>query len=813
MRPTGRTGGLLAELGQHVRGGLRTIARSPGFAITAVLSLALGIGATTTIFSVVHAVVMDPFPYKDPDHLVSVSVVGPDGRANWSTYTIDEYVALTETTGSVFEGVIASTINDVEMTGTGSPERLRGNYVSPNTFDVMGVPALLGRTSGVGDAAPGAPPVAVLGHRFWQRYFGGDPAVIGRTLRLNGTPRTVVGVMPRRFMWRGADVYVPTPYRRGEAIDGVRTVHVMGRLRPAVTAARVESELRPAIEALRAASPDRYAPQFRLQVRTFGETFASDLGPVLGVLLAAVGLLLLIACGNVSNLQLARATAREREMALRASLGAGRWRLVRQLLTESAVLAVAGGLLGIGLARLSLWAVTAVIPPGTIPDESHVRLNTPVLLFALGIAAVSTLVFGLAPAWRLARTDASQVLRDGRSAGAGARHARLRGGLVAAELALAVVLLVGTGLMARTLIGMQQIPLGFDPTRVLTMRVPLPDTRYPEPTDRFRFIQALLERVQALPGVAAAAVDSGLPFLGGRGSTIGVPGRPPDERGSLVHETTERAFDIRRLTLRGGRRLERADITATRRVGVVNRAFAERYFGTASPVGQTVRLDYLARPPIEDPNPSVEIVGVVDDVRNVGVRAPVPEIYVPIGLNGNRANLLVEGHVPPATLERAIRAEIAALDPEQPVTDVRTLDVVIDEAIYATPRFSLLLLGAFALAGLLLAVVGVYGVMAYTVAQQRTELGVRMALGATRRDVLRLVFARGGRIVAAGAVAGIVLAIGATQILKAQLWETSPLDPLAYVAVTALLAVTGLGACLAPALRAARTPPMTALRD
>jgi putative ABC transport system permease protein len=813
VQPTGAGAGLLSELWQDVRTGARAIVHSPGFALTAVLSLALGIGATTTIFSVVHAVVVDPFPYKEPDRLLSLNVIGPDGRGNFSSYTIDEYVALAEGLPA-FEGVIASTITDVEMTGTGTPERLRGNYVSPNTFEVMGVPPLLGRWAGPADAQAGATPVAVLGYRFWQRYFGGDPQMVGRTLRLNGTLRQVIGVMPRRFMWRGADVYVPTPYRRGVAVDGVRTVHVMGRLRPDASTARVEGELRPLIQGFRSITPERFpAAEFRLHFESFSETFASDLGPVLGVLLAAVGLLLLIACGNVSNLQLARATAREREMALRASLGASRWRLARQLLTESALLAVAGAVLGVALARFSLWAVTAVIPPGTIPDESHVRLNTPVLLFALGVAAASTLIFGLAPAWRLARTEAAQALRDGRSAGSGARHAGLRGVLVAAELALALVLLVGTGLMARTLVGMQQVSLTFDPARVLTMRLPLPDTRYPTREDRFRFISALLDRVQALPGVAEASVDSGLPYVGARGTSVTVPGRPKDDRFALVHETTERYFDIQRLTLRAGRRLDHADVTTTRRVGVVNRAFADRYFGSASPVGQTVRLDYLARPPIADPNPSVEVIGVVDDVRNIGVRPLVPEIYVPVGMAASRTFLVVESHVPPATLERAIRAQVTALDPEQPVTDVQTLAAVIDEAIYARPRFSLLLLGAFAVAGLLLAVVGVYGIMAYTVAQQRTEIGVRMALGATRRDVLGLVFGRGVRLVAAGSAAGIALAFGAAQLLRTQLWETSTLDPAAYAAVTALLTVTALAACVGPAWRAARTTPMSALRD
>jgi len=345
------------------------------------------------------------------------------------------------------------------------------------------------------------------------------------------------------------------------------------------------------------------------------------------------------------------------------------------------------------------------------------------------------------------------------------------------------------------------------------MRLPLPETRYRTPDDRFRFIQALLDRVQGLPGVAAASVDSGLPFVGARGTRVTVAGQPTSEQASLVHETTDRYFDIQRLSLRAGRRLERADITATRHVGVVNRAFADKYFGTTPPVGQIVRLEYLAGPPLRNPNPSVEIVGVVENVRNIGTRPLMPEIFVPVGLNGNRSYVVVASHVPPASLERAIRAEVTALDAEQPVTDVKTLDGVIDDEIYARPRFSLVLLAAFAAAGLVLAVVGVYGVMAYTVAMQRTEIGVRMALGATRRDVLRLVFGRGVRLVAIGSVAGLALAWWAAQFLRAQLWGTSPHDALAYLLVTLVLAGTGLAACLAPALRAARTTPMSALRD
>jgi predicted permease len=384
---------------------------------------------------------------------------------------------------------------------------------------------------------------------------------------------------------------------------------------------------------------------------------------------------------------------------------------------------------------------------------------------------------------------------------------------VVSELALAMVLLVGAGLMARTLVSMQRVPMAVDPARFLTMRVPLAETRYPTPEARGRFLRALLERVEAVPGVRAAAVDSGLPLLGGRGTRVTVPGEPQIEQGSLVHETTASYLAMQRRRLVAGRVLEAADITAVRRVGVVNQAFGRRFFGNQSPIGRTVGLDYLARPPILAASTEFEVVGVVEDVRNQGLRnEALPEIFVPFGVNGNFLNLIVEGHVPPARLERSVRAQVYALDPEQPVSDVATLDAVIDEWIYARPRFSLILLGVFSTVGLLLAVVGVYGIMAYAVARQRTELGVRMALGASRAQVLRLVMWRGLRLLALGSLAGVLLAAWATRLLSAQLWGISIYDPLAYASVVAVLGAAGLVACMLPALRAARANPLDALR-
>jgi putative ABC transport system permease protein len=796
----------------------RLLRRSPGFALTAILSLALGIGATTMIFSVVHAVVIDPFPYKDPDTLMSVNLVAPGGRSNWSTYTTDQFLEIAERT-TVFDHVIASTISDVAMVGTGDPERLRGNIVTFNTFTVMGVPPLVGRTPTDADRpAMGrdAEPVAVLGHRFWQSRFGGDPGIVGRQLRLNGELRTVVGVMPPRFMWRGADVYLPTVFERGRVIEGARTVHLMGRLKAGVGAARVDADLRPILDELQRREPDRLPAQFRITLTSFAETFSSSLRPALLALLASVGLLLLIACANVSNLLLARASVRGKEIALRASLGAARGRLVRQLVTESVLLALVGATLGVALARASLAGVLALIPPNTIPDESQVTLNVPVLLFALGVAVVCVLAFGMAPAWQTSRTDLVGSLRDGgRGTTGGAHHARARNVLVASELALAVVLLVSAGLMVRSLVRLQQVEIGFEPSRLLTMRVPLAETRYRTAEARAAFFNQLLERVQAIPGVRRAAVDSGLPLFGARGSLVDVPEVSSEERRAvMVHETSAEYLDVLQARLVAGRRLEARDVTANRRVATINQAFVRRYYGDTNPVGRLVRLEYLARPPINLSDNAFEIIGVVQDVRNQSVQRDVwPEIHVPFAVNANSLNLLVVAAVPPLQLERSVRSQIYALDPEQPVTNVRTFDRTMDEWTFARPRFTLILLSVFAAIGLLLASIGVYGVISYAVARQTPEIGVRMALGARPGDILRMVLSRGLRLVVTGLVAGCLVALVAVRFLVDQLWGVSARDPLAYAAVVLVLGVVGLAACLWPALRASRVNPLVALRS
>jgi predicted permease len=803
-----------AQARQDLRFGARTLAANPGFALLAVLSLALGITATTAMYSVVHAVVLDPFPYRDVDHLMSVRVSDLDRPGGRVSYSTDQFLEIAERS-SIFAGVIASTISDVVWTGDGEPQRLRGNHVTTNTFEVMGVPPLLGRAVTTSDGAPSAPPVVVLGHRFWQRQFGGDLGVLGRELRLNGVVRTVVGVMPRRFMWRGADVYVPVVFQRGKAVEGVRFVHLLGRLKPGVSEAQAEGDLRPIIADLQQKEPDQFPEKWRVGLLSFKETFPSAIRETLWVLFGAVGLLLLIACVNVSNLLLARAAVRRREMAVRAALGASKGRLVRQLLTESLLLAVAGGALGIPFAHAGLKAIIALVPPGTIPDESEVVINSAVLLFAVGVCVATAVVFGLAPAWHASKTDLAGSLKEaGRSVSGGRGQALLRNGLVVAEVALAVMLLVGASLMMRTLLALQRVDLGIRTDRLLTMRIPLPGQRYPDPARRIAFFRELLERVGAVPGVVAAGVNTGLhPFGNWRLAVDVAGGARADRRPVVVHQVSGDYTKALGIGLLSGRVFTEAEVDAKRQLALVNQAFVRRYLGERDPQGRVVRIPGARTAPFNLPDDSFEVIGVVKDTLNRSLRNDVePELYLPYTVAGLADRLVVLTGAHPGAVTGAVRHEVHALDGEQPVTEVRTIEDLLDDFAFSGPRFSLTLFCVFALVGLSLAVIGVYGVMAHAVARRRQEIGVRIAVGASSGRIVRMVLSSGLRLIGAGIVLGLLGSAAAGRAVQQLIWNVSPLDPLSFAAVSGVLLIAGLQACLWPAWRAARLDPVSAIR-
>jgi predicted permease len=806
--------GVFDRVRQDLRFGLRSLGHTPSVTAIAVLSLALGIMATTAMYSVIHAVVLDPFPYREVGRLTSVRVSDPRATGGRISYSTDQFLELAERS-TIFEGVIASTVSDVVWTGEGEPQRLRGNYVTTNTFEVMGVPPLLGRAAEPSDGVPGAPEIAVLGYRFWQRQMGGDPSVVGRTLRLNGTVRTVVGVMPKRFMWRGADVYLPVTFARGRPVEGVRLVHLLGRLKPGVTAAQAEGDLRPIVADLVHREPGEFPETWRVGLLSFEETFPSDIREALWLLFGGVVLLLLISCANVSSLLLSRAAAREREIAVRAALGADRRRLVAQLLTEGLILAAAGGLIGTLLAFAALPGILALVPPNTIPDESEVVVNVSVLAFTLAVSVATALVFGLAPALHGSRTDLARPLKAaGRGLGAGAGAKRLRRGLVVAEVALSLMLLVAATLMVRTLAAMQGTDLGIRTDRVLIVRVPLSERRHPEPADRVAVIRDLVRRLGALPGVAAVGVNLRPHPFGNWIVPVEVDGSDrADTRPVLLHQVSAGYTRTLGIALRRGRELEEADEAGGRHVALVNEAFARRHSPDREVVGRAIRLPRLRRAPFTLADDAFEVVGVVGDTVNRNFADEVsPEIYLPHSLAGLADTFVIRTSVPPATLVGPVRATVAEVDREQPVTDVRTMAAALEDAVYSRPRFNLVLFSAFGAIGLVLAAIGVYGVLSNAVAQQRQEIGVRMALGASFGDIARMVMGSGLRLVLAGIAIGLAGSLAGARLLAGQVWRISPFDPASFAAVSLVLLAVGMQACFWPARRAARADAVVALR-
>lgn len=794
--------------------GLHLLRKAPGFTAVAVITLALGIGATTAVYSVVYAVVLNPFPYKDVDTLMSVRVYEPGQNGGRLTYTPAQFLEIAER-NTIFSSTIASTISDVLWTSKGEPQRLRGNFVTRDTFSTMGVPPLLGRALTPDDFRPDSPPACVLGYRFWQRQFGGDPQVLGAELNLNGTVRTVVGVMPRPFMWRGADVYLPIVLQRDKVVEGVTDVHLLGRLKSGVTEAQAEADLRPIIEDLRRQDPKQFPENFRVSMLSFKETFPSGIRRGLFTLLGAVALLLLISCANVSNLLLAKATSRQKEMAVRISLGATRSRLIQQLLTESLLLAILGGALGGLLAYGGLKAIIAIVPAGTIPDEAVIAMSLPVLAFACSVSVLTALLFGLVPALQAWTTNLVSALKD-RDIGAASnpRQRWIRNGLVIGEVALSLMLLMGATLMIRTLLAVEDADLGVRRERLLTFRVPLNEQRYSDLTRRDQFLQQMLERVQSVRGVESAALNTSMHPFGNWRRPIKVAGSSQqDNRRVMLHQISAAYTTAMGIPLLRGRVLTDDEIYSRQPFALVNHAFVRRYFADRDPLGRIVRIPDFKSAPFSAPEDSFQIVGVVRDTLDWGAGGEIsPELYIPFTFLGRANRVIVHTQGDPSSVVTDIRKQISSLDPNQPVTGVRTMQAALGEDLMSEPRFNLALFATFAGLGLLLAVVGVYGLMSHLVSTRTHEIGVRIALGAEFRHVAGTIMRDGARLLVAGAFIGLLGSLATTRLIREQIWRVSPFDPLSFSVVVLILLAAGLLACFWPALRAARLHPMTALR-
>ncbi len=813
-------------LRQDVNGALRGLWKTPGFAVAALVTLSLGIGATTAIFSVVKAVLLTPLPYDAPEQRVMVWSKWVSFEKTWvSSQEVFDYREFARTMTDV--AFWANTSQN--LTDAGEPVRLTVGLVSANTFEVLGTRPLLGRTLTADDDRPNGPPVAVLGYGLWDAQFGGDRTLIGRRIMLNDVPVEVIGVMPEGFRLPTdftADAAEPIalwrPLRVGPS-NLNRTNHqfyAAAVLAPGQTPETATAELGAITERLTEQGAYDRQMQFTAFAVGLDQEIRGELRPAMWLLMGAVGFLLLIACVNVANLLLVRGDARVREMAVRTALGASPKRLVRQLFTESVVLAIVGAVLAVGLATVALRVLTSV-DPTSLPPLAPARLDLTVLAFTLLLALVTTLLFGLAPALRTLHLDLVESLREGgQNATVGHRRQRLRGALVAVEVALAVVLVIGAGLMIRTLAALGDIDLGFNPDRVLTMRVTIPGTRYASHESVVNFFDELQERVAALPGVEAAGVVRALPLataIGDYGVDIdGFEESPGREAKGHAQVVSHGAFDAMGTRLVRGRWFSESDTMASVPVAVVNETMARTYWtDPSSVVGGRIRLGSAPA------RPWATVVGVVADERHDGVTGIVkekffiPHIQWPVATAGGdpvRSVFVVARTTgDPLNVAGAVRHEIRRMDASLPVANVRSMNDVVAVAL-ATPRLTGFLLGAFAAIALALAAVGIYGVLAYLVSQRTQEIGIRLAIGADRSEVLGMVLRQGLSLAAVGIVAGLIGAFALTRQMQSLLYEVRPNDPMTFVAVAAAVLLIALMASVLPARRATMVSPMIALR-
>jgi len=816
------------RLDQDLRYGFRQLRRAPSFAVVAVLTLALGIGAVAVIFSVLDNALLHPFPYRDADRISVFRIHDLDeaGNSGRLVISVSEFLDYQQQ-NHVFSGMTGTTTADVLYTGAEGTKELSGAYVTPNTLQFLGVPPVVGRWITPDDGKPDAPAVFLMNYRMWQEQFHGDRSIIGRAFSLNGVSRQLIGIMPPRFQYFGADVYLPIVlsrtgvYSAGWVSPPGRPVYLISeqRRKPGVNLEAVAADLNVIAHHLARQYPNDYPKRFNIQTVGLASDVVGNFKTMLYILLAAVGMLLLIACSNVANLLLARATSRQKEIAIRASIGAGRGRLVRQLLVESGILAGMGGVAGLLFAYWGLKAVMAAMPQNALPSEAVVSMNWAVLAFTIAVTVVTTLLCGLAPALHAVRRDLQAQLQDAaRGANVGYRHGGLRSALVVAEVALSIVLLAGAGLMMRSFFAIENVDLGFDPHHVLAQRLVFPAARA-NAADQKIFFQQLLPRVAALPGVVSAAEAVTLPPFFGPGTEVTIPNRTHSERWLAMYELCSAGwFRTLGVPLERGRLLSETDIDSARMVAVINQTFARQYLGAGDPLGQKVKfndLDLTAAGTMAMANGGYfEIVGVVGDSKNNGVQAPVaPEAFLPYTVSGaGRRALLVRTTGDPLAMARTINRAVWNLDPGVALQQTRSIDTFMRDFAFAQPRFSLIVLAAFAGIGLILVITGVFSVMAYSVSLQTHEIGIRMALGARRGAVLGMILSRGMRLLIAGIILGEISSLLVTNLLSGEIWGVSARDPLTLAGIAVIIAAAGAFACLIPARRASRVDPLVALR-
>ena len=803
-------------LRQDLTFSLRTLIKHLGFTMTAVLTLALGIGATTAIFSVVYAV-FEPMPYPKPQQLVMI----------WSKVQGER---TSVSPGDYFEWKRRnSSFQDINAWGGGSfnvatrerPEQIEGSPRTPGFFKMEGLPMMLGRDFLPEEGQPGRDRVVVLSNRMWSRHFASDPAIIGRDIRMNGEPYQVVGVLPPGMYDRlPMQLWVPLSFEP-EQINNheVHFILVMGRLKDGVSIDQAQSEMNGIAAQLQNEYP-KSNTNWGVSVEPLHLNFLEpNTRRNLWLLLGAVGFLLLIACVNVANLLLARGTTRQREVAVRAALGASRFRIFNQFLTESLVLALVSGVVGILFAGLILNAITLVMPPvGTmLPSEADIRISIPVLLFTLAVTGICGLLFGSAPAWQATRLDLNKVLKAGGRTSGGVRRNALRL-LVVAEFSLALTLLASGGLALKGFWNLARVDLGIRPEHVLTFQLPVPDERLKGPEQIRSYYRQMLERVESVPGITTAAVMTGVPargpFFGMGIKVVGQPDVSPSERpGAAFQMVTAGYKDALGIRVTKGRSIDAHDTETSPRVALVNENFVNRYLSGLDPLAQRISVEEIIPGGKIGEAHEWQIVGVFQNVRAAGVRQEFPEINVPFWQSPwPQVSMVVRTENDPRLVITSVASAINSVDPDLPLAGVRTVDEIVDEAL-AIDRFSMVLFASFGLLGLALAGVGIYGVMAFSVAQRTQEFGVRMALGAQRAQVVRLVMREGTIVAVVGALIGLGGAYLVGRAMQSTLYGVGAMDKVAVGLTAALLLIVALVACLIPALRASRVEPMMALRD
>ncbi len=796
-----------------LRYGIRRLLKSPGFAIVAVVALGLGIGANSAIFSLVDRVLIRPMPYADPDRLVTLWEDASYINFPRNTPSVANFEDWKKQ-NQVFTGLTGSRDRAGSLTGDGPPEMVLGGAVTINLFEVLGVQPILGRAFTEDDDRPGVN-VIILSYGLWQSRYGGDPGVIGRSILMNDAKTTIIGVMPPGFTLPKRKTQFLSPAQFTPQMLNNRRQHllsVIARLKPGITLARSQSDM--------TAIAGRLAQQYPETNRQLGavvvplkDQIVGNTGTALLVLLAAAGCVLLIACANVANLLLAKAAVREREMAIRTAMGAARGRLIIQMMTESVLLALAGGVLGLLLARLSMRVLVALIPTG-LPGASQLSIDGRLLAFTLGISLLTGIVFGIAPALETTSLEVSEKLKEGGRAGVGGKRRRFRDALVVAEVALALILLVSAGLLLQTLRNLHAIDAGFNPENILTMSTRLPSPKYADPSKRLAYFEAVVQKIRGLPSVVSAGFTSNLPFTSqGYTADFSIEGRPfapGTSQNALYREVTNDYLQTLRVRLLEGRLFGNDDRANSLPVVIINETFKKQYWPNESPLGKRIQTS-------GDNTPFQTIVGVVADVRERGLELDMkPAVYLPVmqlpfGWNTPH-QLAIRTAMDPHAIAKAAREAIWAVDRDQPIADVRTMDDIVDLEV-ANHKQQTALLGTFAALALVLASLGIYGVLSYAVTQRTREIGVRVALGASIGDVTRMVVGHGIALTVLGIAIGTGVALAVTRSMTKLLVGVKAADPAIYVAVAVLLSIVALVACYVPAARAARVDPTVALRE